>query len=546
VLYSLLLPIGPNDFWYHARAGRAIGETGQIPTTNLFTTNPPWVSPQTPFHYQSWIAEWLIYQTLKWGGLSGIVIQRSLCLVIAWIFITWAAWRRAKRALENLAVLDESWQTPLAQSAAAGALLAMLMGCNNFDTRPQMYSVPLFGFLVWAIFEWAHTTPSQRRWLVAAIALSIGFWANLHGAFFTSLLLLGALVAGEVIYARLAPASMARAWGEKLTPSHQKALLAVFVLAALAVLFNPRGAEIYAYVWKLANNQTGQKYIQEWQAPEFSLTEWHSLLFYLTLPILVLLWLLVRGRARSSKYFEDTKRAHPELGFSGVRVAELLVLSVLLTMALRDKRSILWFGMCAAPLWSALLISLRGLAVSRKQQPQPVPRATWFFNAALGALLCSSVVPLLPQFKASLPWPPEFRQRFAPTPQGEFPLGFGGDPPLLLENSTPVRAVEFWKRNPPRGRIWHVMDYGSYMMWALDGYLMPTSDPRIELYPDSFWDEYARLMNGPADAPYWLKQRDFSDALLATKLHERLIVRLKQAGWKVVLQNEPWTLLRAG
>ena len=30
-IYSLMLPLGPNDFWYHARAGRVIAETGRIP-----------------------------------------------------------------------------------------------------------------------------------------------------------------------------------------------------------------------------------------------------------------------------------------------------------------------------------------------------------------------------------------------------------------------------------------------------------------------------------------------------------------------------------
>ena len=36
-LYALCLPISPNDFWYHARAGSITATTGHIPTTNLFS-----------------------------------------------------------------------------------------------------------------------------------------------------------------------------------------------------------------------------------------------------------------------------------------------------------------------------------------------------------------------------------------------------------------------------------------------------------------------------------------------------------------------------
>ena len=100
-IYTLLLPIGPNDFWYHARAGMQIAQTGQIPTVNGFSSSPPHVSPQTPYHFQSWISEWLIYRTLESFGLSGIIIERTLCMALAWAILTWAALRRARRVVQS-------------------------------------------------------------------------------------------------------------------------------------------------------------------------------------------------------------------------------------------------------------------------------------------------------------------------------------------------------------------------------------------------------------------------------------------------------------
>ncbi len=80
---TLLLPIGPNDFWYHARAGRFIVENGFIPRENLFTQSEPWVTRATPFLYQSWIAEILLFVLLRAGSLSAIIWARSACMVLA-------------------------------------------------------------------------------------------------------------------------------------------------------------------------------------------------------------------------------------------------------------------------------------------------------------------------------------------------------------------------------------------------------------------------------------------------------------------------------
>ena len=64
--YALLLPMGPNDLWYHARAGREIVALGHIPSVNTFSDSPPWVTPQTPYFFQSWLSDWLLFQILQW------------------------------------------------------------------------------------------------------------------------------------------------------------------------------------------------------------------------------------------------------------------------------------------------------------------------------------------------------------------------------------------------------------------------------------------------------------------------------------------------
>lgn len=551
-LYTLLLPIGPNDFWYHARAGMEIAQTGRIPTVNGFSSSPPYVSPQTPYHFQSWISEWLIYRTLERFGLSGIIIERAICMALAWILLTSAALRRAARVVQSSNHNDnrEVLRTPLSRAACGGALLAMAMSCNNFDTRPQMFSVPLFALFVWLIWEWPHAR--HHTLLITLATLTMALWVNTHGAFFTGIILLILLWVGEsafkVLCLRQPPLKIERWWGRAVDNRTWQAGGVLALLAIAAACVNPRGVAIFAYVRALATNGASQKYIQEWQAPEFSLQEWHSLLFYFAaLGFPVLLWLVARRskamKADASKYIEAA--AMPELGIMGVRASELLIGLALLVMALRDKRSIIWFAMFAAPAWSALFIQLR-LSAKREAVKVPVAsRGTWIVNAVLAVVLLASTLLFTPRAKAGMAWPAAFRARFAPTPDGNFPEGFGHDPPLLLDRATPVEAVAWLKAHPPRGRVWHDMVFGSYIMWALNGRVVPMSDPRVELYPDAFWAEFARLCRGEADAVAQLEKQGFSDVLLDSKLQSGLAARLRRTrGWNEVLRAGPAILFR--
>jgi hypothetical protein len=145
-------------------------------------------------------------------------------------------------------------------------------------------------------------------------------------------------------------------------------------------------------------------------------------------------------------------------------------------------------------------------------------------------------VPLLPWFKPALPLPDFFHARFAPTPQGAFSQGFAGDPPLLLDRSTPVEAVEFLRHSPPRGKLFNDMVFGSYINWMLYPQTRSLCDPRIELYPLKWWEGfYFRLGKGPADAAQILARDGYSDALLDPKMQPQLIKRLQAAPrWTIV------------
>ncbi len=534
-IYSLCLPISPNDFWYHARAGSITANTGHIPTTNLFSTGVPL---DKPYYNQGWIAHWAFYKILEWGGLAWIVVFRSACMALAYALIPVAAMRRARRVAQSRLTGQETpaqlleLENGAARTAACAALLTFAMSALNMDVRPQTFSFPLFALFAFVIYEWPFAA-RMRPFYIAFLALAMAFWSNTHGAFFTALVVIFATLAGELLHFR----RPFRLFGERLPMPALRSLGVLAALCVVASMLNPQGAKIFVYVVSLANNAIGKQFIQEWKPPQFHIQEWNSIVFFMS-PLL-LAWLLWNAQRKSA--------GGPARSIVGMRAGECLVLAALLIMGVRNVRSIVWYALFFAPACAGILTAYRLKAGVWWQNAAPSPpRAVYVINAVMALLLLSLIVPVLPWIKPELPLPPAYRARFAPTPRGAFPIGFSGEPPLLLENTTPVEAAHFLRQNPPRGRLYNEMVFGSYLMWALYPQTRPNADPRIELYPDQYWLDYLKFQDDPRDAGQILSGEGYSDALLNPKLQKPLIDELSRTpGWKkYIFKSGPAVLFR--
>jgi len=544
-LYTLFLGIAPNDFWYHARAGMEIVTTGRIPTVALFTAPSAWVPENTPYFYQSWISDVIYYLVLKWWGLGGIIIVRSLCMLVAFVLLTKTVRQRCRalvhqrypdptEAAARLELLD----SPLARIAALSTLATLGLAASNMDARPQMFSVPLFTLFLAALFAWPEWLPAQRRRALLCLPLAMAVWANTHGAFFTGLILLTVAFGAETVFGWLVSRRTTPSrWGSSLPREAQWGLGLLVLACTLTAMINQRGAGIYRYVYELARNETGQKYIQEWKAP--TLDEWYSVLFFASLVLLVA---TIGWRLRQAP-----KAIAMRYGHFGVRPAEWAILAALTAMSLRDIRSIIWYGFLFAPIFAAVCTSilLHRKANAAKVDSTTVQPGMYAVNAGLAGLLALMVVPTLPPFKALLPMPKEYTKQFAPTPREAFPRGFSGTPPWTLERETPVEAAQFLLRNPPRGKLFNDMVFGSYLTWALYPQILGSSDPRVELFPTAFWEEYGVLTEGPPGIAKTLRDMGYTDALLHKKRQKKMIGPLQSAGWKVVFQAGPSIVLRA-
>src|SRR4030067_279853 len=58
LFFTSLIPLPPNDFWWHLKIGESIYITHSIPTTNIYAWSLP---VDQPFFYAAWLGELLLY-----------------------------------------------------------------------------------------------------------------------------------------------------------------------------------------------------------------------------------------------------------------------------------------------------------------------------------------------------------------------------------------------------------------------------------------------------------------------------------------------------
>ncbi|MEJ5308521.1 MAG: hypothetical protein WHX52_02005 [Anaerolineae bacterium] len=345
--YVALVPLPPNDFWWHLKVGELIHQTGHIPTTNLFAWSLP---AETPFFYGAWLGEWLLYGLYRLGGLAMVMAARNGIVLGAYAVVAAEARRRSG-----------SWR-----SAALPLALACFMSMNNLILRPQMWSwVPFALYLV--LLSRYVDGKLRPAWLLACPALMI-FWVNVHGAFILGLVLLGAFTVGEGLR-RAVNQTGARSWREVGW------LAGVSGLTAVSTLVNPRGVGIVGYVIGLMTDPPSQTLIMEWQSP--TPVGFANSVFYIS--IVVLLLVLAYSRYRLTP-------------------TEALLVVGFLWLAWSGQRYVVWFGMVTMPV---LARALKDLPV---RWPTFVARRN-AFNLALLLLLLLPLTLAQPWWVEALPLP---------------------------------------------------------------------------------------------------------------------------------------------
>lgn len=439
------------------------------------TASQSWALPAgTPFTYGSWLAELALYGLHTLGGLPLIVLVRNLLLLSALGLVGVEARRRSG-----------SWRIGALAIGGAG-----LMALNNISVRPQMFAWVLLTLtaLVVGAYRKRQVGP---RWLLL-VPLLIALWVNLHGTFTLGLGIVGLAAVGETLTAMLRRP-------QRLTPREIGWLWGMTGLALGATLLNPRGIGIVGFVGALVSDPVVRQFVGEWQRPD--LLSFPGIFVPLTLVLAGLGWL------RSPRRFDLTD-AGLLLAFGW--------------LAASSMRNVIWFGMLAWPIAAGLLARDPGrVPRSRRQLP--------LVNYSLAAALLVPLVLVQPPLKAALALGPPFTGLGPEVADG-----------IYISAGTPVRAVAWLKAHPlpPGARLFHDMEYGSYLMWALPEQQVFV-DGRIELYPYATWLRYRQIVAGEGSLPE-LQALGATHALLSRGGQRDLLglMAAPGSGWHAIYSDD--------
>jgi hypothetical protein len=404
---------------------------------------------------------------------------------------------------------------------ALATMLGMIVGVAAWQVRPQLYSIPLFGGLMaalWAVGAERWRAVDGVRVPTGLWALPLGFavWANVHGAFIFGLLVLGVEVVARAWrwgqglsqrarYAVSLPGTLAGGGDAVAAPAPfpwQWVLLGV--LCAAATLATPLGTGMVGYVLGFAQHPVTRNLNLEF-AP-VSARDPVGIVFLVHLGTLLALWLSQRHRP-------TVREALLVVGFGGLTLVAV--------------RGVLWYGLVTTPMMARALARTPMFDASRPERVGML----WLNRLLLGLLALTAV--------ATCPW----LRGYLPHP--------AIDPahPYLGED-TPVGAVEVL-RELGDVRPFHTEAYGSYLIHAAPE-IPVFVDTRIELYPPDQWDDYLAISMARYDWQERLEAYRVNTLLLDKERQPALVEALAREdgdpdakdAWRIVYEDDSAVILR--
>jgi hypothetical protein len=363
-LRPLVIPIPPQDFWWHMATGRLIIQEGAIPAVDTFS----YTQAGTPFYNQGWLAQVLLYGLYNLGGVHLILVVQSAVITLAYGLLLWLCIRRSGAVRLSVAVL----------------LLTLPLVFDNWNVRPQSYAFPLFMGFLFILTSWRTGHSQGRHGLLWLLPLLMALWVNIHGSFVLGGVLVAMTFGGEAVrrlFSRPPPDAEASA------APPLRVLFFWSALTAAALLLNPRHIEVVAYVRDLLSTSTVTDLVTEWAPP--TTRELTGRIFFLTAMVSVLIL--------------SYARRPPD-------PIDMLLVGAFFWLALSAERHIVWFGMLLAPL---LATQAASLVAPREGAPRRSAAGLPAMNAALIGLLGLLLLLGLPWVKPHLGLPPEIGRLIA-------------------------------------------------------------------------------------------------------------------------------------
>ena len=427
---SLLLSIQPHDYWFYVRIGKDILQTGSIPRVDTISFS----RAGRPIYYQPWLSAVIFWLAYKTGGAILTFLLRSLSIGLAYGLI-WLMTRAAGAGPRLTTVL---------------VIVLGLSSGNNWSMRPQILVYPLFVLIFWNLWRWQQNK-DRSVWL---LAVSSFLWANLHGSFILLFLLGGAaLLFGK---------------------GDRKKLVVWLVVALITSLINPRGVEVWRYVFDLLRSPSDQLYSVEWLPPVNQ--GWQMNIFFAWL--LVFIPLVTFSSHRFSLLEWIWFLGFGWLAFSGVRY-------------------VIWFMFILTVYTAAILAEW-----DQRVLDQPVETSAPAVNILLGGVFILIPVILLPGVREA--W-------------------WQKAPPVYALNTTPIAATEWLAAHPELpGPLFGDYAFSGYLSFMLPS-RPPWIDSRFNAFPPEQWEEYQTITSAAPDWQTLLDHENINLLMLSVEGQPRLL-----------------------
>lgn len=311
LLTFLKIPVYNYDFWWHLSTGKYIAETKSLPDKDPFsyTSNDTPSERETLILKGNWLAETIFYKIYQQWNLKGIIILRSILLLLFLFYVFLNVKKQDTPFLISLILLG-------------GVYLVVRTYAGE---RPQLFTFFIFS-VVFYLLEDFRTNRSKKVYL---IPLLIMFLSNMHPGYIVCILLITLYLAGEGIRSFL---------GKTSSNSTLKNLLAVWFLAVILSMLNPNGAVMLKRMFSIHGEHiqgivefmpTFSLYIKKMMPINYS---------YIAFLILSLL---------SLRYFKKIGLVH------------MLLLAVFTIMSFVAIRYVIFYMCVSAPILAGIIINLR-------------------------------------------------------------------------------------------------------------------------------------------------------------------------------------------
>ncbi|MFH2203525.1 MAG: hypothetical protein ABIJ96_10450 [Elusimicrobiota bacterium] len=233
LLPVLLHPIGNPDIFWHLKSAEMILQSGVLPRADFFSytlLGTPWIDFE-------WLIQLIYYGIHSAAGFPGLLALKAAMLVMSALPV-WA--------------LAELYRLSRPQRAALLLFWGALMLARS-DLKPETFSIILFTIQLWLLEarRLGRIKAPHPAFAAAGAFLYFAFWANLHPAFVSGLILLAA-------------------YGLERPRETRRENAALITAAVLGTLLNPYGSGIYQVLWEHGRAMPAiSRFIFEWQPPRF-------------------------------------------------------------------------------------------------------------------------------------------------------------------------------------------------------------------------------------------------------------------------------------